>query len=537
MIDLHSGRIEILDSTLREGAQSKGVAYSVEDKLSIMRALDDFGITYIEAGNPASNPKDEEFFRRAANEKLTNSRLCAFGSTRKKDIAVAEDIGVRAVLDAGTPVVVIFGKTWDMQVIKVLGASLDENLEMIGDTVSFLKKHGREVIFDAEHFFDGYAANNDYAMQAIRAAMASGADRICLCDTNGGRLVHEISAITKQVCLNLSVPIGIHCHNDSGLADAASIAAVMSGAVHVQGTFIGFGERCGNANLSTVIANLQLKCNYECVSAKNLQKLGKTSRFIADRANMHLTPSMPYVGSSAFAHKGGMHIDAVSKVPASFEHIDPELVGNSRKLLTSEMSGRATVLRKINIIDPTVDKNSSITKEIIERLKQLEYEGYQYEAAESSFELVIRKMLGVYKPYFELEHYRILGEQPYVDEGNCASALVKVRVGDESEVTAAEGYGPVHALDVALRKALTVFYPALQHVRLVDYKVRVMEPKDGTATKVRVLIESTDGENIWSTVGVSKDIIEASWLALSDSIEYKLTLDQAEIPTSNKDGT
>lgn len=518
-------RIATLDSTLRDGAQGAGVAFSVEDKLAIVRALDSFGVDYIEAGNPASNPKDAAFFERAHSLALSRAKLCAFGSTRKKDTAVEEDRGVRALAAAGTSVVALFGKAWDMQVERVLETTAGENLRMIAETVAYFKSLSKEVIFDAEHFFDGFRANPEYALSCLRAAEQAGADVVCLCDTNGGALPEEIHAGTARAAQVLSCPVGVHCHNDAGLAVAGTLAAVRAGASHIQGTFIGIGERCGNANLSTVIANLQLKYGYGCVPAENLQRLRQTARIIAERTNVRLSPGMPYIGSAAFAHKGGMHIDGVEKCAESFEHVDPELVGNTRKLLTSEMAGRSTIVNKIRVFAPELGKDSQEIERIVARLKQLEFEGYQFEAAESSFELIVRKMLGRYHPFFELDHYRILGENGR-DGSRNTGALIKVKVGDKAEITAAEGNGPVHALDSALRKALTVFYPSLRKERLTDYKVRVMEPKDGTATTVRVLIESTDGERIWTTVGVSADIIEASWIALCDSIEYKLTLDE-----------
>ena len=522
---MNGNKIITLDSTLRDGAQGAGVAFSIEDKLAIVRALDDFGVDYVEAGNPGSNPKDAAFFARAHSLALRHVKLCAFGATRKKGTAVEQDRGVLALRDAGTSVVSLFGKAWDMQVERVLETDVQENLRMIADTVAYFKALSKEVIFDAEHFFDGYRANPGYALETLRTAEAAGADVVCLCDTNGGAMPEEIFEAARRAVEVLGCAVGVHCHNDAGVAVAGTLAAVRAGATHVQGTFIGIGERCGNANLRTLLANLQLKYGYECVPAANLQRLRQTARLIAELTNVRLSPGMPYVGSSAFAHKGGMHIDGVEKCAESFEHIDPELVGNTRKLLTSEMAGRSTIVNKIRVLAPELGKDSDEIERIVARLKQLEFEGYQFEAAESSFALIVRKILGRYHPFFELDHYRILGENAK-DGSRNTGALIKVKVGDRTEITAAEGNGPVHALDSALRKALTVFYPSLRKVRLTDYKVRVMEPKDGTATKVRVLIESTDGERIWSTVGVSTDIIEASWIALCDSIEYKLTLDE-----------
>lgn len=519
-------RVDIFDSTLRDGAQGEGIAFSVEDKLNIVKALDSLGISYIEAGNPGSNPKDIEFFERVKRIDLKFAKLCAFGSTRRRDIEVKDDTNVMSLLSANTPVVSIFGKSWDMQVTKIIKTSLKENLKMIRETIAFFKGYGKEAVYDAEHFFDGYKANPEYAMASLKAACEGGADILCLCDTNGGSTPDEIFEITKKVVLTLAKPVSIHCHNDMGIAVANSMVAVNAGATQVQGTYIGFGERCGNANLSAVIPNLQLKSEYSCIPEDKICMLTPVARQIAEIANITLPYSTPYVGKSAFAHKGGMHVDGVSKIPCSFEHINPEAVGNERRFLMSEVSGRTTIMSTINKIDPTLKKDSSETKAILLKLKELEHDGYQFEAAHSSFELMVRKQLGRYKPFFELEHYKIIGEQPVRNNEDCSSAVIKVRVDGKPEITAAQGDGPVHALDCALRKALSVFYPSLNDVHLIDYKVRVLEPRDATAAKVRVLIESSDGENTWSTVGVSSDIIEASWIALVDSIEYKLTLDK-----------
>lgn len=518
-------RIAIFDSTLRDGAQAEGISFSVEDKIKIVKALDELGVAYIEAGNPGSNPKDLEFFDRVRRINLSNTKLAAFGSTRRRDIAVEEDSNVRSLLNADTPVVVIFGKSWDFHVTDIIKTSLKENLEMIKDTLSFFKQKGKEVIFDAEHFFDGYKSNPEYAMAALSAAVEGGADSIVLCETNGGVFPNEIYEITKKVVESFDVPVGIHPHNDGGMAVANAIMAVEAGAVHVQGTFIGFGERCGNVNLSTVIGNLQLKKNFNCIPKEQMQNLTKTARKVAEIANVTLSDGMPYVGKSAFAHKGGMHIDGVAKASHSFEHVNPELVGNERRFLMSEVAGRSTILSKIQKVNSNITKDSPETKQIIDRLKELEHKGYQFEGAESTFELIIRKQLGKYRPFFELEHFKIIGEQPSENGTFSSSAMIKVNVDGEVEITAAEGDGPVNALDKALRKALEVFYPELKRVHLTDYKVRVLDTKTATAAKVRVLIESTDGEDIWTTVGVSSDIIEASWIALVDSIEYKLIKD------------
>ncbi|MDR1688386.1 MAG: citramalate synthase [Clostridiales bacterium] len=517
--------VTIFDSTLRDGAQAEGISFSVEDKLKIVKELDNLGVSYIEAGNPGSNPKDLEFFTRVRQLRLNHSKIAAFGSTRRRDITAAEDKNVESLLTADTQVVVIFGKSWDFHVTDIIKTTLDENLRMIEDTVAYLKSKNREVIFDAEHFFDGYKANPEYAVSTLLSAQKAGADSVCLCDTNGGAFPQEVFEITKLVTEKLSVPVGIHCHNDCGMAVANSVMAVAAGAVCVQGTLIGFGERCGNANLSTIIPNLQLKQNINCLPEGKIQLITGSARFVSEVANLGLSDREPYVGRSAFAHKGGMHVDGVSKSPASFEHIDPELVGNERKVLTSEVSGRSTILSKIKRISPQIEKDSPETEEIMSRLKELEHEGYQFEAAESAFELVIRKHLGKYKPFFELFDFRVIGEYPTAEQGASARATIKIMVDGKTEITAAEGDGPVNALDKALRKALEVFYPSLSEVHLTDYKVRVLDEKSATAAKVRVLIESSDGRESWSTVGVSTDIIQASWIALVDSIEYKLIKD------------
>jgi len=518
-------KIYILDSTLRDGAQAAGISFSIEDKLKIAKILDDFGVPFIEAGNPGSNPKDMEFFERAkASGFLKNSKLVAFGSTRRRGISANEDKNVRSLLSAETEAVSIFGKSWDFHVTKIIKAELDENLEMIADTISFLKKNGRTVIFDAEHFFDGYKANADYAVKTLKAATEAGADCLCLCDTNGGSFPTKIFEITKKVQELLPVQIGIHCHNDGAMAVAGTISAVEAGARHVQGTFIGFGERTGNTALTSVIPNLQLKLGYQCVEPEKLRNLSATARFVAEISNISLYERQPFVGRFAFAHKGGMHIDGVTKAVSSFEHIDPKAVGNERHILTSEVAGRGAILSKIQKIYPQAKKDSPETARITARLKELEHEGYQFEAAESAFELVVRKQLGKYKPFFELVNFKIIGEQPYSD-GKSASAVIKVIVDGKEEITASEGEGPVNALDKALRKALEVFYPQLAEVTLIDYKVRVLDGNAATAAKVRVLIESSDGKSSWTTVGVSNDIIEASWIALVDSIEYKLIRD------------
>ena len=517
--------VELYDSTLRDGAQGEGIAFSVEDKISIAKALDRLGVSYIEAGNPGSNPKDMEFFERIGGAEMHNAKICAFGSTRRCGVTTNDDANVKSLLKAQTPVVAIFGKAWDLHVTKIIKTTLHENLAMIRDTVAFFKAAGKEVVFDAEHFFDGCKNNERFAFDALKAACEGDADVLCLCDTNGAAYMTEIYELTKKVAETFGKRTAIHCHNDTGIAVANSMAAVDAGACQVQGTLIGFGERCGNADLSTVLANLQLKRGIYCIPKENIQLLTTVARGIAEVANIKLPHDHPYVGSCAFAHKGGMHIDGVSKLPCSFEHISPDVVGNERKFLLSEVSGRATVLSEIRKIDPTVGKDSPQTKAVIQRIKELEHYGYQFEGAHSTVELLIRKVLGRYKPFFELEHYKIIGEQPAGESGSSSTAVIKISVNGRSEITAAQGDGPVHALDCALKKALSVFYPTIQNARLSDYKVRVLEPREATASKVRVLIETSDSGRVWTNVGVSSDIIEASWVALVDAIEYKLTIE------------
>lgn len=514
--------IELFDSTLRDGAQAEGIAFSVEDKLNIVAALDRLGVDYIEAGNPGSNPKDLEFFERVARLDLKKARLVAFGSTRRKGIAPGEDANLAAILSANTPAAAIFGKCWDLHAEKILGVTLEENLCMIRESCAYLKAAGREVIFDAEHFFDGYKRNPAYALEALAAAAEGGADCLALCDTNGGSFPHEISAAVTAVCERFpELRIGIHCHNDIGCAVANSVEAVLAGAVQVQGTYLGFGERCGNANLSTIIANLQLKLPFSCIPEDNLPLLTPIAREIAEIANTSVKKNEPYIGLSAFAHKAGMHADGVAKCSYSFEHVDPESVGNERRFLMSEMTGRTAVIRKISRYAPHLTRNSPEIAAILGELKRLEHMGYQFEGADGSFEMLVRRQLGLFHSSFSLVSYKILDELPY-DNSHSATATIKVRVGDKLQISAAEGDGPVNALDKALREALSVFYPSLNRMHLIDYKVRVMEPRDATAATVRVLITSSDGESVWSTVGVSSDVIEASWIALVDSVEYKL---------------
>lgn len=517
--------IQIFDSTLRDGAQGEGISYSVSDKIAIVRALDEFGVDYIEAGNPGSNPKDIAFFEKLRDVRLEHAKICAFGSTRRKGIRAEDDENLASLLGADTDSVSIFGKSWDLHVEKVLRVSLAENLELVYDTIRFLKEREKEVIFDAEHYFDGVKADENYALSVLEAALQAGADCLCLCDTNGGTLPHEIEAQVRQVKERFpGAAIGIHLHNDTGCAVASSITAVLAGATQVQGTFIGTGERCGNADLSIIIPNLQLKLGYPCVD-HDLGSLSHTVRHICEISNMRVYKSKPYVGDSAFAHKGGMHVDGVSKLSRSFEHIEPESVGNSRRFLMSEVSGRSTVMKKLEKVAPDLARDSREVALILEKLKDLEHAGYQYEAADASFELMALRTLGRFAPHFQPVIYRTSGEFPPPAGERSASAIISIKVDGREETTAAMGNGPVNALDIALRKALTVFYPELSKVRLSDYKVRVLSGASGsqaTASQVRVLIESTDGDSTWSTVGVGTDVVAASWQALCDSLEYVL---------------
>ncbi len=517
-------KIQTFDSTLRDGMQGEGISFSVSDKLKIFSALDKFGIDFIEAGNPFSNPKDLLFFEEIAKRGY-KAKAVAFGSTVRKDVNVADDENIKALLKADTQYVAVFGKAWDMQVDCILGVSLSDNLDMIYKTVSYLVKKGKNVIFDAEHFFDGYKANPDYAIKVAITAEKAGALCVCLCDTNGGTFPDEIGSIVKAVRKQISIQIGIHCHNDNGCAVAGTMAAEKAGATHIQGTFVGIGERCGNANLATVIANLQLKKNKHIVSAKQLATMTDTSRYISEVANIKLRSTSPYVGTGAFAHKGGMHADGVAKNPLTYEHVSPESIGNERRYLLSEVSGRAAVLSLLKRYDSKADKNSEHTVRITEKVKELEKKGFQFEAASASFDIMILKELGKFKSHFDIDYFKIICAGTRDGNTEKATALVKVKVGDDYEITADEGHGPLNAIDKALRKAIEVFYPELKKVRMLDYKVRVITSGESTAAVTRVLIESTDGDSVWTTVGASKDIIKASVTALTDSLEYMLNKD------------
>jgi 2-isopropylmalate synthase len=524
--------VELLDTTLRDGAQGQGISFSVQDKLSLVQTLDELGMTWIEAGNPGSNPKDMEFFRLASGLTLAHARLCAFGSTRKKGLSPERDPRLKSLLEAETETLVIFGKSWDLQVKEVLGVSLEENRAMIAETLAFLKAKGRTVIYDAEHFFDGWRANPEYALISVQEALDAGADRIVLCDTNGGNFPDCIARGTAAVLAlrrageERAPLVGIHAHNDADMASACSLAAVQAGCRHVQGTLLGFGERCGNTSLAAVIPSIALKLGLSCLPAGKLERLFELSHRVAEIANVALPDTMPYVGAHAFSHKAGMHADGILKVRGSFEHIDPALVGNDRHFLMSEVGGRSAIAERAKKIDPAITKEDPVTAALALRLKTLEAGGWQFEGADASFELLVRQELGTYKPQFRIEAYRVVSEHPSGGVLACSHAWVKVWVEGQHEIAAAEGEGPVHALDRALRRALERFYPALEQVRLADFKVRVIDGKDATAAKVRVLIESTDGASAWSTVGVSEDIIEASRAALVDAIEYKLIGDR-----------
>jgi 2-isopropylmalate synthase len=517
-------RIHIYDTTLRDGSQGEGVNFSLQDKLFITRRLDELGVDYIEGGYPLSNPKDFEYFQEVRNLPLKHAKVAAFGMTRRKNCAPADDTCIKALLDSKAQVITIVGKTWDFQVKEVLGATLDENLRMIADSVDYCKAQGREVLYDAEHCFDGLRHNPEYALRTLRAARDAGATVLIMCDTNGGTLPEDIAERVELVKRELpGVAIGIHCHNDCDVAVANTLAAVAKGATQVQGTINGIGERCGNVDLISVIANLSLKRGYEVLQPCSLHHLTEVSRYVYEIANMNFRPGQPFVGTSAFAHKGGMHAHAVAKTTSSYEHIDPALVGNERRILVSELSGQSSILAKTTKYAIASDKAMMV--KILTRVQDMENEGYEFEAAEASFDLLVKKVLGLYEPKFERLTYRVNVE---TDSRGLpvTEATVKVRVGDQLRHTVSEGDGPVNALDAALRKALQALYPRLAEMQLVDYKVRVVNSKAATAARVRVVIESRDQSAVWGTVGVSENIIEASWLALVDSIEYKLFKDQ-----------
>jgi len=521
--------VQIFDTTLRDGSQAEGVTLSSDDKVKAAKALDDFGVHYIEGGWPGSNPKDIDFFKKIKSVPLKTAKVTAFGSTRRYKTPADKDPNLHAIIKTSAPVATIFGKSWDLHVSDALRISLDQNLEIIEDSCAFLKESGKEVIYDAEHFFDGYRSNPSYALSTIEAAQRGGADIIVLADTNGGTLPHEIAPLFMEVQKHITVPIGIHAHNDSDCAVANSIEAVRCGAVHVQGSINGYGERCGNANLCSVIPILKLKLGIDCIPRENLKRISNLSRYVAELANMSHIMNMPFVGESAFAHKGGIHVNAVMKNPMTYEHIEPQAVGNTRRVLVSDLSGKSNIQYKASefgIDLSSLEDHSKKTKEVLKKLKELEHMGYQFEGAESSFEILIKKLIGKFIDYFSLGGFRVITEKRGPKENVLSEATIKVTVDGEKELTASEGVGPVNALDKALRKALTIFYPTLSEMRLVDYKVRVLDTKKATEASVRVLIQSTDGTDTWGTVGVSQNLMEASWLALVDSISYKLMKDE-----------
>lgn len=515
--------VTLYDTTLRDGTQGEGISFSVDDKLKIAVKLDKMGIHYIEGGWPGSNPKDIEFFRRVKEHKMEQASIVAFGSTCKPGLKPEQDVSIKSILDSDVQIAAIFGKSWDFHVTHALKTTLDENLRIIGDSVRYLKSKGLQVFYDAEHFFDGYKNNPAYALRTVLAAQDAGADLICLCDTNGGSMPLEIQDIVSLMVQKLHVPVGIHTHNDGELAVANSMVAVQAGAVQVQGTVNGYGERCGNANLCSVIPNLILKLGCECLPTEKLTGLTELSRYVSELANRSPNPHQPYVGNSAFAHKGGIHVSALLKNPETYEHIQPEAVGNIRRVLVSELSGMSNIIYKAEELKLDIDLNHTNpeTKAVLEQIKDLEHQGFQFEGAEASFELLLRKGFNGYHEPFNLETLRIILEKRE-DNDIYSEAIIKLRVGGEIVHTAAEGNGPVNALDNALRKALTGFYPEIGDMRLADYKVRVLDGDTGTGALVRVLIETHDKHDSWGTVGVSGNIIEASWQALVDSIAYGL---------------
>jgi len=517
-------RIEIYDTTVRDGSQGEGVSFSLEDKVQVAERLDSLGFDYIEGGYPASNEKDCQFFRRAAELGLRHAKIAAFGMTRRKGLSVDEDPGLGALLESAAPVIALVGKASAFHVERVLRTELDENVAMIGQSVERLVRAGREVFFDAEHFFDGWKADPDYTLRTVRAAVDAGASRIVLCDTNGGSMPEEIFEITRHAVAELSVPVGIHCHNDCDLAVANSLAAVRAGASHVQGTINGFGERCGNADLISVLANLAIKyTGYEVLAPSGIERLTELSRFVFETVNMSYRANQPFVGKSAFAHKGGMHVSGVARTTASYEHMDPQRVGNERRILVSELSGRS------NIVELTTKYNiqhdTRLMDKILAKIVSMENDGYQFEAAEGSFDLLVKRCVGTFRPHFERLAYHV-NVETRADGKITTEATVKIRVGDEVRHEVAEGDGPINALDAAMRKALNGRFPALRKMHLVDYKVRVINSEAATAAGVRVVIESQDEHDVWGTVGVSENVIEASWIALVDSIEYKLCKDE-----------
>lgn len=524
-------RIEIYDTTLRDGAQAEDISFSVEDKLRITEKLDELGVHFIEGGYPGANPRDASYFKQASKLSLRNARLVAFGSTHRPGTKPERDATLRSILESGAQAATVFGKTWDFHVKHALGVTLRENLGIIKNTVSYLKKNLETVFFDAEHFFDGYKRNPDYAVKCLLAAEAAGADCLVLCDTNGGTLPEEVRAAVRKIRKLVKAPLGIHAHNDSECAVANSVVAVEAGARHAQGTINGLGERAGNANLCSIIANLQIKRGFTCITEEQLRMLRDASRFVNEIANLRHFRRQPFVGDSAFAHKAGMHVSAVVKSAETYEHIRPELVGNSQRVLVSDLAGKSNILRKAREFGIDLDPSSQKVQAIVAQLKDLEHQGFQFEGAEASFELLMKKALGLHRRFFDLIGFRVIIEKRKEGETPLNEATIMLRVDGHDEHTAASGNGPINALDNALRKALLRFYPELSEVSLIDYKVRVLTAGKGTAARVRVLIESGDGKSKWGTVGVSENIIQASYRALVDSIEYKLLKTEGDPPT------
>lgn len=517
--------VNIYDVTLRDGTQGEDIAFSIHDKIRIAQKLDDLGVQYIEGGWPGSNDRDEGFFEEAKKIKFKKAKIAAFGSTRRAKITCAKDVNTQALLKAKTPVVTIVGKSWDFHVKEALRISLEENLELVNDSIKYLKKRVDEVFFDAEHFFDGYKNNPEYTLKVLQAALDAKVDCLVLCDTNGGTLPWEVEEIITEINEKLgNPPVGIHTHNDSEVGVANALYAVRAGAIQVQGTINGYGERCGNSNLCSIIPNIQLKLGYKCID-NNLKKLYDISHFIHELTNLPPIKNRPFVGESAFAHKGGLHVSAVMKNSQTYEHVNPEVVGNHRRVLISDLSGRSNILYKTKELGIDIKSDHPKVGNILTNLKTLENQGYEFEGADASFEILVKKSIDNFTKHFELISARTISEKREEAEDSLAEATVIVKVDGVTEHTAAIGNGPVNALDTAFRKALEKFYPSLKDVKLLDYRVRVVSTKQGTGSVVRVLIESSDGNTNWSTVGVSENIVEASWKALVDSIEYKLMKD------------
>ena len=521
-------KVLLYDTTLRDGMQGENIFFSPEDKVKIAKRLDEAGIHYIEGGWPGSNPGAQHFFEMVKDMEFKNAKVAAFGSTRRQGKPVSTDANIQALLDSQAPVITIFGKSWDLHVESIMQNTKKENLAMIKESIAYLLSHGREVLYDAEHFFDGYKADPDYALKTLEAAVEGGTNCLVLCDTNGGSLPCDIETITRKAIEHFKkrpdLIFGIHTHNDCAMAVANSVTAVHAGATMVQGTVNGYGERCGNADLTAIIPILALKMNRDCISRENLEKLQNLSRFISETANVPPVSSRPFVGKSAFAHKGGVHVSAIMKNPRAYEHIAPELVGNKRRVIVSEQSGKSNIEYKAKELGVDLGKNKAIGHQIVSSIKDLEDYGFEFDAAEGSLKLIMEKLTDQFVPHFELESFRVVVEKD--KELPCYShAMIKIKMGNKTEITSAEGDGPVSALDNALRKALATIFPQINDMHLVDFKVRVIDGMDGTDAKVRVLIESRDENNIFSTIGVSEDIIEASWQALADSFQYKLSLD------------